>query len=201
VCITANLLGCVEKLGYSDHDVTDTDKFLEFSKQVYLENMGIGPFGEPILQPKQWDVELANTGILKLLDIPHFGRGHDVNNCVKKLMEVTQGGYLWVEEPILIDVERVVFISGLPSLGEILAQFLNDKTKEKVLVEEMKKTYGTERGSCRIIIKCISDVATRLATKLMACKFLRNCLKEEDPVGVIAAAARKELCLDGPRTY
>jgi hypothetical protein len=33
------------------------------------------------------------------------------------------------------------------------AQFLEDKTKEKALAEEMKKKYDTERGSRRIIIK------------------------------------------------
>jgi hypothetical protein len=77
--------------------------------------VGIGPFGEPIFQPKQWAFILTNTEILNLLDILHFGRGRDINNCVKKLMEVTYGGYLWVEEPVSIDVELIVFIIGVPS--------------------------------------------------------------------------------------
>jgi hypothetical protein len=34
------------------------------------------------------------------------------------------------------------------SMGESPTQYLDDKTKEKALAEEMKKTYGTERGSC-----------------------------------------------------
>jgi hypothetical protein len=89
---------------YSDHDVTDTGKFLEFSKKVYLDTMGIGNFSEPINQPKQWATGLAKTGILGLLEISHFGRFDDVRNCIKQLMEVTHGGYLWVEEPVLIDV-------------------------------------------------------------------------------------------------
>jgi len=53
-------------------------------------------------------------------------------------------------------------------------QFLGDKTKEKALSEEMKKKYGTERGSREIIIKCISDAPTRMATNIMACKLLRK---------------------------
>jgi hypothetical protein len=40
----------------------------------------------------------------------------------------------------------------LPSPGEDPAQFLEEKTKEKTLAEEMKKKYGTERGSHGIII-------------------------------------------------
>jgi hypothetical protein len=92
-----------------------------------------------------------------------------------------------VEEPILIDVELISFITGLPSRGENLAHYLDDKKKEKVLVEEMKKTYGTKRGSLRIIIKCISDTTTRLATKIMVCTFLRKYFKEEVLAEVITA--------------
>ena len=87
-----------------------------------------------------------------------------------------------MEDLVLIDVELITCITGLPSWGENLTQYLNDKTKDK--------TYGTERGSCRIIIKCISDVETRLDTKLMVQKFLRKCRKEEVPVGVVVAASQ-----------
>lgn len=68
---------------YSDHDVADADKFPEFAQEVYLDSIGTCPFGDPILQPKPWAAGLANTGILNLLEIPHFGRGKEVSNCVK----------------------------------------------------------------------------------------------------------------------
>jgi hypothetical protein len=191
---TPNVLGCVEKLQYSDQDVADVDKFSEFAKQVYLDSVGTGPFGDPILQLKQWAVRSANIEILNLLDIPHFGRSRDVNNCVKQLMAATHGGYLWVEEPVSIDVELITFIIGMPSRGENPMQYFDDKTQEKVLAEEMKKTYDTERGSRGIIIKRISDATTRLATKLMACKLLRKCRKEEALAGVVAAVAQ---CAEG----
>jgi hypothetical protein len=61
VRITGNMLGHMEKLWYSYHDVTDTNKFPEFSKKFYLETVGIGPFGEPINQPSQWAAGLAKT--------------------------------------------------------------------------------------------------------------------------------------------
>jgi hypothetical protein len=89
---------------------------------------------------------LANTGILNLLYIPQFGSGWDENKYIKQLMVVTHEGYLWFEEPVSIDVVFIAFITGLPSPGENLTQYLNDKTNEKVLVEEMKNTYGIERG-------------------------------------------------------
>jgi hypothetical protein len=51
VWVKSDLLGYVEKLKYSDHDVTDTDKFLEFTKKVYLQTVGLDAFGELVNQP------------------------------------------------------------------------------------------------------------------------------------------------------
>jgi hypothetical protein len=109
-------------------------------------------------------------------------------------MEVTHKGYLWVEELVPIYIELIAYITRHPSQGENPTQYLDDKTKKKALVEEMKKTYGTKRGSCRIIIKCISDTAIRLATKLMVCKFLKKFPKEEVYARVVATAAQ---CTEG----
>jgi hypothetical protein len=72
VCIIGNMLGHVEKLRYSDYDVIDMENLPEFSKKVYLQIVGIGPFGEP----SQWAVGVAKIRILGLLDIPHFGRAN-----------------------------------------------------------------------------------------------------------------------------
>jgi hypothetical protein len=102
------------------------------------------------------------------LDIPHFGRGQYANKCIKQLMVVTHGRYLWLEEIVSIDVEFITYITGLSSWGEDPTQFLEDETKEKSLAEEMKNTYGTKMGSHRIIIKCISDATTIMTTKIMA---------------------------------
>jgi hypothetical protein len=82
----ANLLEHVEKLWYSDHDVTNMDRFLEFARQFYLDTISLGHFGEPINQPEQRVARMANTRILSLLDIPHIGRVHDVN---KEEVEMT----------------------------------------------------------------------------------------------------------------
>jgi hypothetical protein len=73
-------------------------------------------------------------------------------------------------------------------------QFLEEKAKEKKLDEEMKNKYGTERGSRRIIIKCISNIATRMATKIMACKLLKKCRKEEVSTRVVTTTTQ---CVKG----
>ena len=100
-------LGYVEKLKYLDHDVTDMDKFPKFAKQVYLQNVGLDPFGEPIHQPVQWAAGLAKMGILVLLELPHFGRGQYAKNCIKKLMAVTHGEDLWLDKLVSINVDSL----------------------------------------------------------------------------------------------
>jgi hypothetical protein len=170
VRVESGLLGKIDKLKYSDHDVADTDKFLEFAKRVYLETMGINLIGEPIDQPLQWATGLEKTGILGLLDLPHFGRGQYTSSCVKQLLAVTHGGDIWLDKLVSIDVELIAHITGFPSRGMDPMQFLDDKSKEKTLAEEMKKKYGTDRGMRGIIIKRINDAATQMATKILACK-------------------------------
>ena len=53
----------------------------------------------------------------------------------------------------------------------------------------MKNKYGTERGTCIIIIKQISDNVTGIAMRIMDFKLLRKCRKEEVSTGVVVAAA------------
>jgi hypothetical protein len=85
------LLGLIDKLKYSDHDVADPDKFPEFAKRVYLDTVGTNLVGEPIDQPLQWETWLGKTRILDLLDVPHFCRGQYASACVKQLLTVTHG--------------------------------------------------------------------------------------------------------------
>jgi hypothetical protein len=69
-----------------------------------------------------------------------------------------------------------------------IALLLDDKTKEKALTEEMKKKYGTDRGTRGIIIKRINDAATQLGVKFLAWKMLRKYRREEVPAGDFAVA-------------
>jgi hypothetical protein len=48
---------------------------------------------------------------------------------------------------VLMDVDLIANITGFPSRGMDPMQFLDEKTKEKELEEEMKNKYGTDRGT------------------------------------------------------
>jgi len=52
VTILPGILGCLDKLKYSDHDVKYMDTFPKFVPQVYMERKETGLSGVPILEPK-----------------------------------------------------------------------------------------------------------------------------------------------------
>jgi hypothetical protein len=110
------------------------------------------------------------------------------------MLAVTHGGYIWMNKFVPIVVELIANITGLPIRGMDLTLFLDEKTKEKALVEEMKKKYGTDRRTRGIIIKRINNAATKLGTKFLDCKLLRKFHREEVPAGVVAVATQ---CVEG----
>jgi hypothetical protein len=70
--------------------------------------------------------------------MPHFGCGKHINGCVKKLLERVYGGILWMERPVPINVDLIATITGLPIDGEKPEHYLDDKTKDKSILDEIK---------------------------------------------------------------
>jgi hypothetical protein len=151
--VDLQLLGHVRKLKFSDHDVSNERKYLELAPQFFSETIALNPLEGTITKPRKWAAGLDRTRILGLLKIPHFGRGQYASACIKKLLAVTHGGDIWLDKPIPITIELIMQITGLPIQGMDPTLILDDKSKEKALAGEMKKKYGTDRGTRGIIIK------------------------------------------------
>jgi hypothetical protein len=125
---------------------------------------------------------------MNLIVILHFGRGKHINGCVKQLLAMVHGGILWMDRPVPINVDLIAKITGIPMDGEKPKRYLEDKTKAKSISNEIKAKYGTERGNKGIRISDINDLATRFATRLLGFKIMCKFIKEEVPVGIVAAA-------------
>jgi hypothetical protein len=82
-----------------------------------MESKGEGPSGDPIMEPKQWIRGIQNTWIMTLLDIAYFGRGKDVNACVKQLLALVHRSILCMDRPVFVDVELIFEITILPTDG------------------------------------------------------------------------------------
>jgi hypothetical protein len=54
---------------------------------------------------------------MNLLQIPHFGRGMDVNACVKRNFAHVHIGFLWMDKPVPIDVNLISNLTRLPIDG------------------------------------------------------------------------------------
>ena len=51
--------------------------------------------------------------------MPHFGWLNEVHSCVKKLLACFHCGMLWLNSPILVTVDLIARITGLPTPGKI----------------------------------------------------------------------------------
>jgi hypothetical protein len=154
-----------------------------------LESKGEGSSGMSVLEIAQWILGLYNTGIMNLLDVPHFGRGKHINAYIKQLLACVHGGILWMDRSVPITVDLITGITGLPTDGEKPEQYLEDKTRAKAISDEIKAKYGIERGNRGIMISDINDPATRFSTRLLRCKLMHKCHKEEVSTNVVTTVA------------
>jgi hypothetical protein len=140
------------------------------------------------MEPAQWITAMYNSGIMNLLDIPHFGHGKNVGHCVKQFLAWVHGDNLCMDRPVHIDVVLIAKTTGLSIVGAQPKEYLDNKARKKEIVELVKAQFGTSRGNMGIVLRDINDNATRFANNIMACKLLRKCKKEEAPARVITVA-------------
>jgi hypothetical protein len=86
------------------------------------------------ITPQPWNMDLAQSTILNVMKIPHFGRNEEVNTCVKILVSRFHGGYLWLEKCIIVDPVLIHRITELRMQGPDLQDFYPRKVVDSALV-------------------------------------------------------------------
>ena len=71
--------------------------------------------------PQPWVSGLNKSGLLGLINMPHFGRLNEAHACFKQLLAYFHGGMFYLNKPIPITVNLIAKITGLPKVGEELA--------------------------------------------------------------------------------
>ena len=84
----------IDRIKYADHDTSDRGKFPQFAPEAYLHFSKYDETGATLLEVKWWAVGLDQAGLLKMLDVPHFGRGTQVTIVVKQLLALVHDGHL-----------------------------------------------------------------------------------------------------------
>ena len=71
--VERDILGCVESLTYLEHDGRNIAKFPKFGHDKSMKHT-LHPLIFVVFEDKNLALVLKIFGILRLLDIPHFGR-------------------------------------------------------------------------------------------------------------------------------
>jgi hypothetical protein len=93
-------------------------------------------------------MNIAQSTLLNVMKIPHFGRHQEVNACVKLLLLCYHGGYLWLDCHITVDPMLIHRITGLSMQGPDPQDFYPGKVIDRALAQKIKDTYGdVEKGT------------------------------------------------------
>ena len=99
------------------------------------------------MEVKQWAAGLDTAGLLKMLDVPHFGRSTQVTVVVKQLLALVHDGHLWIgDKQIPINGELIHKITGLPIAEPEPGIEFSSKHEDTKLTQSMKDRFGLTKG-------------------------------------------------------
>ena len=97
VKIVKYILPKVQRLFYGDHD-TKTQPALDRKWYMDIVQDTLEAPRRYVIQ--DWAAKLEKYIILLSLYMPHFGRGTQINTCVKQLLLIFHDGVLWLGKSI-----------------------------------------------------------------------------------------------------
>jgi hypothetical protein len=136
-----------------------------------------------------WAIGLKKSGILNLLEVPHFGRSLEINGCVKLLPSCVHGRTLWLDPPVSIDIALIARITRLPKVGDNPDTSFN-KEGERALSEAMKEKLHTFRREKGLDVTNINYDDVQFETQVLAYKLLCKCRKDKVLARVITVAEK-----------
>jgi hypothetical protein len=144
VCVVRADQDKLAVLKFSDFNLDDRKVYNMLTPHKYLTRTK-GKNSKVIAQ--SWTQNLAQSTLLNVMKILHFGRHQEVNACVKLLLSCYHGGYLWLNHCITVDLTLINRITGLSIQGPDPQDFYLRKTADRALAQRIKDTYGdVEKG-------------------------------------------------------
>jgi hypothetical protein len=123
--------------------------------------------------PQAWTHNLAQSTLLNVMKIPHFGTLQEVNACVKMLLSCYHGGYLWLNCHITVDPNLINRITGLSMQGPDPQDFYPGKSMDHTLTQRIKETYGNvDKGTQGYKVASIQNGAVHLTCHMLAGKLV-----------------------------
>jgi hypothetical protein len=120
-------------------------------------------------------MNLAQSTLLNIMKIPHFGRHQEVNSCVKILLASYHGGYLWLNCRITIDPALINRITGLSMQGPNPHDYYPGKTMDSALSQKIKEAYGdVVKGTRGYQVASIESGTVHLSCQLITGKLVHK---------------------------
>jgi hypothetical protein len=110
-------------------------------------------------------MNLAQSTLMNVMKIPHFGRHRELNACVKILLSCYHGGYLWIDHRITVDLMQE------PDLQD----FYLGKSTDRALEWNIKDTYDdVEKRRQGYKVDSIQNGTVHLACQLIIGNIVRK---------------------------
>ena len=141
------MTGKIDRLKYADHDTNDHGKFSQFTPGTYLHSVRYQETRATLLEVKQWATGLDLASLLKMLDVPHFGRSIQVTIMFKQLLALVHDGNLWIgDKKIPINGELIHRIIALPIAGPNPGTEFPSTHEDTKLAQSMKERFSLTKG-------------------------------------------------------
>jgi hypothetical protein len=122
-------------LKISDFNLGDRKNYGMLSPHKYFPKI-MGKKSKII--PWPWTMDITRSTILNVMEILKFGRHQKVNMCVKILLSYYHGGYLWLEQCIILDMTLIHYITRLSMQGPDPQDFYLGKAANRALAQCIK---------------------------------------------------------------
>lgn len=146
--------------------------------------------GMNALELQKWLRGVDKELLLNLLWVSHCNHTPIIVLVIKQLLCLVHDGCVWLEDPIPITGRLIRRFMRLPYIGENLAMMFGGRGGKLALVEAMKEKFNLVKKSRGYSISSISDPKVKVATKILAGKFMRKCCVEEVTAPVVALATQ-----------
>jgi hypothetical protein len=193
--IVGDLKGKVEHVKLLDLDLTDSTLFPQMHTDVFWEMAPDGIRGMQFV-PKSDFINLFNSTIMNLRDLPVFGTTGEVARCTKFLISRVHDRSLWLDKRYPIHVEDIQQLTGLSSQGEDVSKGFQGPGKHGKKKGELSlyEKFNTKRGGRTTVIEPILPETVWTGCYIIANKVMRSYYKGECTLDALSVA---DFCANG----
>jgi len=180
VKIIGDLKGKVDHVKLLDLDLTDSALFPQMHPNVFWE---LAPDGTRDMHfvPKKEFINLFNSTIMNLRDLPVFGTTNKIVRYMKFLISRVHDKSLWLDKQYPIHAKDIQQLIGLSSEGEDVSkgfQGLDKHGKKKGDISLYEK-FNTKRGGRTTVIEPILPETAQTSYYIISIKVMLSYYKGE----------------------